>query len=419
MSENFKKLPNSRVAFELKIEKSEIERAKKKVLEKFKNEISVRGFRRGHAPENLIIANVGAEKIALEAMNSAINSEYQKFLRAEKIVPISRPKIEMKSQNADTTEFSVEVEIFPQIEIGDWKKIKIDKIKISVEKKEIDKLIESVLFQFGAEKKVTRAVKNGDAVKINFSGKDEKNEPVENTDGKNFRLRIGDGKFLPDFESALVGMKTGEKKEKFPVKFPQNYAPNLAGKKIFFDAEILEIGEISIKNLDEKVVEKISRGQKKSVDEFLADVENSIKNQKFFAEKQKKIREFENNLEKISRAEIPDSWLENEVAAQISRLKSSPEFLQNEDTFWKKIGKNEAEIKKEFRENAAKNLRIFLALSKIVADEKISLEKNERDRAAAEAQKICGKNPRADFSEEQKKIELNFKINKFLNERIK
>jgi len=419
MSENFKKLPNSRVSFELKIKKSEIERAKKKVIEKFKNEISVPGFRRGHAPENLVIAKIGAEKIALEAMNSAINSEYQKFLRAEKIVPISRPKIEMKSQNADTTEFSVEVEIFPQIKIGDWKKIKIDKIKISVEKKEIDKLIESVLFQFGAEKKVTRAAKNGDAVKINFFGKDEKNEPVENTDGKNFRLRIGDGKFLPDFESALVGMKTGEKKEKFPVKFPQNYAPNLAGKKIFFDAEILEIGEISIKNLDEKVVEKISRGQKKSVDEFLADVENSIKNQKFFAEKQKKIREFENNLEKISRAEIPDSWLENEVAAQISRLKSSPEFLQNEDTFWKKIGKNEAEIKKEFRENAAKNLRIFLALSKIVADEKISLEKNERDRAAAEAQKICGKNPRADFSEEQKKIELNFKINKFLNERIK
>ena len=374
---NYKKLPHSQIEFSLEISKKDLEKAQKNVIQKFKQNVEIKGFRKGHAPDEKVIAQVGLEAILNESFSRAIDKKYREFIIENKLSPISQPQIEVNNKK-DPIEVKVKVEVYPEVEIGDYKKLKIEVPKVKVTEKEIDEVIETILSDMKLGKEVKRPAKKKDLVEIDFRGKDENGKTIPNTDAQNHKLRIGLGFMLEDLEKGIEGMKAGEEKKDIKVKFPKNYhAKNMAGKTIPFDVKVHKVEEISAKNINEEVIEKVT-GKKKSVKEFRQDIENLITDNKTKSEKEKKAREFDQKLAKIVKVDLPQSWLEAEINAQLARLKQSPQYQHDPEAFWKAVGKTEEELKKDFAKSGEVSLKTYLGLAKILEAENIELNKDEK-----------------------------------------
>lgn len=375
---NYKKLVNSQIEFSLEISKDDIQKAQKSVIQKFKQNVAVKGFRKGHAPDEMVIASVGMNAIVSESFSRAIDTKYREFITTNKLSPISQPEVQIDDKK-EPVKVAVKVEVYPEIEVGDYKKLKIKLDKIEVKESEIDDVTETILSDMKLGKEVKRAAKKKDLVEVDFRGKDQKGETIPNTDGKNQKFRVGMGFMLEDLEKGIMGMKAGEEKKDIKVKFPKSYhAPDMAGKTILFDVKLHSVSEISAKNIDEDTIAKVT-GKKKSIADFRKDLKELIIGNKTKSEKEKKSREFDQKLAKIVEVDLPQSWIAAEVNAQMMRMKQSPQFQHDPESFWKGIGKTEEQLKKDFEKSGEVSLKTYLGLAKILEAEKIELNKDEME----------------------------------------
>ncbi len=416
MTEKFKKMTGSKVAFTLILEKNDLEKAQGKVIKKHKKNLQIKGFRKGTAPDNMVLASIGDQKLMFEGFNLALDLKYRDFIVKNKLRPVSAPKIDFSGMEKVPVEVKIEVEIFPEIVLGNYEKLKINKPKIVITDDEISKLIESFLSQSGKGIVVERVAKKGDLLEVDFLGKDESGKTLPNTDGKNVKFTLGSNQFLPDLEKAYLGMKAGEEKQDVKVSFPKDYpSPDMAGKNVPFDIKLNLVSEISADKLDEKIIQEIT-GQKKTVEEFKKDVRASIENQKLSVEKQKKIGEYEEKLAKTVKIDLPVSWVDNEVEMRLKRIMESPQYKHDPAQFWKQIKKDEESLKKEFRKEAEIGLKVFLAHSEIVIKEKIKLDKVEQERAHQIVHERGTQKDNENYDMEIQKAETELKIDKYLNE---
>ncbi len=412
---NYKSLSGSKISFTLKVTEEDLKKAQAGAMDYFRNNVSLKGFRKGHATDDQILAVVGPQQVALESASRALDKKYREFVKENEIYPVSAPKIENFDPTKLPCDAKVEVEVYPEVKLGNYKKIKLSTTKVEVTKKEIEDVIETLIAQQGVGKEVDRGAKEGDQVVLDFVGKNDKGEVIKNTEGKDVKVRLGLGQFIPEFEKATMGMKAGEEKKGTSVKFPSNYpAKEMAGKKIAFDITCKSVVEISGKDIDEATIEKIA-GQKKSVEEFHKDIEGIIRQNKEQSEKKKAMDEYQQKLAKEVKVDLPESWLEKEVVTRFERFKQNPAFLADPAAFWKEIGETEESLKKRFRKDAETDLSIFLGFSEIIKQEKIELDKDEMERAHKIAHQHLEKgheDPRHD--EEMQKAILNLKIDKYL-----
>ncbi len=413
MAEKCKKLSGSKLGFSLVIEKDDLENAQKKVIANYKKNLQIKGFRKGSAPDDMVLASIGDQKLMFEGFNFALDEKYRNFVITNELRPVSAPKVDFSGMDKIPVEVKMEVEVFPEIVLGNYQKLKIEQPKIVITEAEVSQLIETFLSQSGKGSVVERAAKKGDLLDVDFSGKDEKGNVLPNTDGKNVKFAIGSGQFLPDLEKAYIGMKAGEEKKDVKVSFPKDYpAPEMAGKKVPFDIKLNTVSEISADKLDEKTIEEIV-GRKKSVEEFRKDVKASIENQKMSAEKQKKITVYEDKLVKIVKIDLPVSWIENEVEMRMKKITESPQYKHDPEQFWKQVGKDEAALKKEFTKDSERNLKVFLAHAEIIKKENVKLDKAEKEKAH---QIVHTRGfPEDNHDMELEKVETELKIDKYLN----
>lgn len=416
MSSDFKKISGSRISFALTIDQKDVDHAKKKVLDDLRKDVSLKGFRKGQAPDEMIIKQFGPERIAFEAFNGAVDKRYQEFVIKNKLQPVASPEVDFSDMKKMPVEMKVEVEVFPEISLGDYKKIKLSSLKIEVKDKEIDETIESFMKEANAGKEVDRKAKKGDLLEIDFAGKDEKGEVIPNTKGEKVALMLGSGQFLPDLEKAYEGMKVGEEKT-VKVKFPKDYpAAEMAGKSIPFDIKLHAVKEISATSLDESVIEKMT-GKKKKIEEFRKDIAQIVERNKRDQEKRKKIGEYNEKLLKTVKFDLPQSWINREVDMRMHDIKNHPQFKHDPENFWKQIGKKEEDLKKEFAKRAEGDLKVFLSLSEIIKQENVELDKDELRKAELITHNRVSQNGQEggiNMEEELQRTILNMRIDKYL-----
>jgi len=277
---DYKKLSGSRVSFSLTIEESDITAAQKRVIDRFRGQVAMKGFRKGHAPDEMVVQTIGIQRLSYEALNSAIDEKYREFIIQHKIHVVGNPKVDMPKPDKKPLEVTVEVDIFPEIELRGYEKIKPEKINAEVTDKDVEGTITQILTQMGISTPVDRAAKEGDLVTIDFRGKDKEGKTLPHTDGEKMPLNLGSGQFLPDLEKAFIGMKPGEEKKDVVVKFPKDYhSPDFVGKKVLFDIKLHSVGEIKTSDLSPEIIEKIT-GKKQTEEEFRAGVRDMITQQK-------------------------------------------------------------------------------------------------------------------------------------------
>ncbi len=418
---NYKTLPNSKISFDLTIDKATLDKSQAAIIKRYQSEVSIKGFRKGHAPESAVIATIGQERLAYDALNQAVDKAYAKFLQQEKLQVVNQPEVDIKDPTKTPLEVKFEVEIFPEVKVGDYKKIKIKPSKVTVEDQEIEDALKTVCAQMEVAKEVKRAAKDGDLVEVDFAGKDEKGEIIPNTHGEKTKFRMGMGHFLPDLEAAFKGMKAGEEKKAVKVKFPKDYhSADFAGKTVPFDIKLHTVNEIDPEALTEEQIEQIT-GKKQDLKALKVQMKDTIEANKKKAAEKEDMDAYTKELGKLVKAELPASWVEREVGSRLQRVQQSPQYQQDPAAFWQTMGKTEAAFKKELASEGERDLLIFLGLSEIVKTENIELDKDEMAQAhhlAHQHLQDSEDHHSHAHQAEMEKATLNLKIDKFLRTAI-
>jgi trigger factor len=233
----------------------ELEKARKHIIEDIRANGKVKGFKQGSdIPEAIIVREYGEEVLRERALDAVMTKIYPKILKKENIVPVAAGNItEVKS--TDPIELTLEVEVFPEIEI-DTKKldaIKVKRTPVTIEEKEVDAEIAAIKTRFthfheagshstdGADTSHT-AIETGDRVTVTAQGYDKKGgEAIKETYVPSYPLVIGSGSFIPGFEEELVGAKVGDEVA-FDITFPAEYhSDEFKSRKVHFTAIVEKV----------------------------------------------------------------------------------------------------------------------------------------------------------------------------------
>ena len=244
MSLQVEKLEKNMAKLTIEVSAEELEKAIEGAYQKNKNKISIPGFRKGKAPRKMIEQMYGKSVFYEDAANALIPDAYDKALEECEEQIVSSPKIDVTQLEAGKPFiFTAEVALKPEVTLGKYKGVKVDKIEVKVTDEEIDAEInrerESNARTINVE---DRAVKDGDMTVIDFEGFVD-GVAFEGGKGENHSLTIGSGSFIPGFEEGLIGAELNKETE-VNVTFPEDYhAAELAGKPAVFKCTVKEIKE--------------------------------------------------------------------------------------------------------------------------------------------------------------------------------
>jgi len=242
-------MANNTEKITIKIEGAEWESALDKSFKKNVKERKVDGFRKGSVPKEVYIEKFGIESLFMDAIDLVTDDAYKKALDQKTIEPQIQPTMDIPAVDKDSLTLEFTFIGKPDIKLGDYKNLKVEKDKVEVTKEEIEHEITHLREQFAEiSVKENGEVETGDTAVIDFVGTVD-GQPLEGGNGENYPLEIGTNTFIPGFEDGVKGMKVGEEKD-LHLKFPDDYTKELAGKEATFKVKVHEIKKKELPELE-------------------------------------------------------------------------------------------------------------------------------------------------------------------------
>lgn len=265
-----KNLSDTKVILTITVTPDELKAAELVALTKIAKEIKVPGFRKGKVPANVVAKHADPQVVGQQTLEDALSKAVADAFTAENLQALDRPEVEVKKYvPGKELEFTAEVEVMPEIKLGDYKKLKT---KLTVEKptnKDVDELITRMQENFAEKKEVKRAAKNGDDVVIDFIGKKD-GVAFDGGTAEDFNLSLGGGQFIPGFEEGVEGHKAGETFD-LDLKFPEDYhSADLKGANVAFTVTLKSVNDKVLPEVDEAFAAKC--GPFTSVKELREDI---------------------------------------------------------------------------------------------------------------------------------------------------
>ncbi len=209
----------------------------------------VPGFRPGKAPMKVILQQYG-DAARLDAVSDLVNQTYPEALREAGVAPAGQPRIDITAEKAgEPLEYVAHIEVYPEITLQGLDALKIERPEVTVTDADVDRLVENLRKSRRSFEPVERAAEQGDTVTVDFVGKLD-GEPFGGSEGKDVRLEIGAGQFLPDLEAGMVG-KTAPNSFTVDVAFPADYRrEDLQGKTAQFDVVLKKVEAPRLPDID-------------------------------------------------------------------------------------------------------------------------------------------------------------------------
>ena len=398
------------VKLEITIEAEKFENAIKKVYFQSAKYFNIPGFRKGKAPQNIVEKYYGKEIFYEDAFNEVVPEEYEKAIKDNKIDAVSNPKIDIvKMEKGQDLVFTAVVQTKPEIELGKYKGIEIEKIEYNVKAKDIDDEIADMQDKNARLIAVEdRPAEKGDTATIDFEGFVD-GVAFEGGKAENHDLVLGSNSFIPGFEDQVVGMNINDEKE-IKVTFPKEYfSKDLAGKEATFKVKLHELKKKELPTLDDEFA--------KDVSEFdtLKELKDSIKERLEKQNKEKEKCEKQNAVIKAlieaAKVEIPSGMVELEVENMLKDFEQrlSYQGLKMEQ-YLKMINHTEEELKKDYELEAIEAIKSRLALEAVIKAEKLEASEDEIKAKIEEMAKNYGK--------EAKDLEENENIKNYIKQGI-
>jgi len=380
MSSEILKKENSVVTLKLTIDAQSFDKACKDAYNKNKTKFNVQGFRKGKAPMSIVEKFYGEGVFFEDAINSLFPEAFEAAVKEHNLDTVARPEIDVEEiGKGKNLVIMADVAVKPEITLGDYKNLTIEKPDSKVSDEEVEKEIEAMREQNARFVTVdNREVKEKDMLLIDFNGKVDGAE-FDGGQAENYSIIVGSNTFIPGFEEQLVGMKLNEEKD-VNVKFPEEYhAENLAGKDAVFTVKVNEIKEKELPELDDEFAKDVSEFD--TLEDLKADAKAKLQKTKDeYAD-----REIENNLVKMAAenatVEIPEAMIDNQVENMIYdfeyQLKYQGLDLEN---YLKFTNMNIEGLKEQMRPDAKSRVLNSLVIEAISKSENI--ESTEEDLEA-------------------------------------
>ncbi|MGM9857803.1 MAG: trigger factor [Bacilli bacterium] len=385
MQKEVTKLENSQTNITLSFSGEEWTNAQKKAFNKLASNVEVQGFRKGHAPENLVRQKINQAQVLNDAIDVVLQPAYEQVLTEEKLVPFVQPEVEVTKISESELEVIIKITTAPEVTLGAYKGLKVAREAVEVTKEEIDAEI-AKLCANNAELVVKETeAKLGDTTVIDFKGFVEGKE-FDGGSAENFALELGSNQFVPGFEDQLVGTKAGDSKD-VVVTFPTQYVPELAGKEATFKVTVNEVKEKKVPELNEDLVAELNYEGVKTVEDLTNKVSADVKTRKENQARNAQIEEILKQIREASTIAIGEKIIEKEVESMKENFKKQVE--QNGLTieqYYQITGQKEEDTVKSMHAQAELNLKNFLVISEISKLEDIKVEPKDLD---AEYQKIA------------------------------
>ena len=376
MSVKVEKLENSMALLTIEVSADELEKALEKAYNKNKNKISVPGFRKGKVPRALIEKMYGKEVFYEDAANEIIPDAYEKAFDECGEDIVSSPEINVTQIEAGKPfVFTAKVALKPEIKLGKYKGVKVEKQDVEVTDDEVNAVIEKERENSARSITVDRPVQDKDETIIDFEGFVD-GVAFEGSKGENYPLTIGSGAFIPGFEEQLIGAKTGEEVT-VNVAFPEDYhAEELKGKPAVFKCKIKEVKEKELPELDDDFASEVSEYD--TFEEYKAATLKSLKEKKEEQAKDKKEDAVIAAIVEASEINIPDAMLETEKRQMIQDFANN---IQNQglsmDQYFKFTGLDAEKLMEQVTPNAKKRIESRLVLEGVVKAENITISDEE------------------------------------------
>ena len=371
-----KKTDNNLVELEIKVDAEAFEAALQRAYKKNVGKIQVPGFRKGKAPRKIIEKMYGKECFYEDAVNDIYPIEYAAAVKEAGIDPVDHPDVEVVSLDENGLVFKAKVVVKPEVEVSNYKGIEVKKTIAAVTEEEVNSEIDRLRDRNGRLVNVDdRAAANGDNTLIDFEGFVD-GVAFEGGKGENYPLTLGSNQFIPGFEDQIVGHKVGEEFD-VNVPFPAEYhVPELAGKDSVFKVKLNEIRVRELPEADDEFAKDVSEFD--TLDELKADIKAKLTETKEKAADTDVENKLIDTVIDNMKADIPavmfDHAVDNMVHDFEHRLASQGMTLE---LYLQYTGFDMDSFKKQFEEQAQKQVKIRLALEKIVELENIAPTEDE------------------------------------------
>ena len=265
---------DTRVKVMIAADHAELAAAEQVALKRLAKTAKVNGFRTGHVPLEIVKKHADANALAQETLDAALNRAVAEAFLSNDLQVLARPEVEIKKYvPGELLEFTAEADVLPEVKLVNYKKLKVKKAAVNVDKKEIDEVIERIQKGLSEKKEVKRAAKIGDETVIDFVGKKD-GEAFHGGTGKDYPLVLGSNSFIPGFEDALVGLKAGDTKD-VKLAFPKDYhVKDLAGQDVVFEVTVKKVNSVKLPALDDKFAAKA--GSFTSMEDLRSDIKAEI-----------------------------------------------------------------------------------------------------------------------------------------------
>ncbi|QUM68026.1 trigger factor [Staphylococcus delphini] len=381
MTATWEKKEGNEGLLQVSVPAEEVDKALDQAFKKVVKQLNVPGFRKGKVPRQIFEQRFGVEALYQDAVDILLPKAYSEAVQETGINPVDQPEIEVTQiEKGQPFTFDATVIVEPEVQLGDYKGLEIEKQNTEVTEEEFNKAVEQRLDAMtDMVVKEDGQVEEGDTVNLDFDGYVD-GEQFEGGQAEGYDLEIGSGMFIPGFEEQLVGLKVGEEKD-VEVTFPEEYhAEELAGKPAVFKTKINEIKAKEVPELDDELASELDSNAN-NVAEFKANLRQQLEEQKKTdaenAQKEEAITLATDN----ATIDIPEAMVRTEQDRMMSEF---AQRIQQQgldlNTYFQISGQSEDDLREQMKEDAELRVKTNLTLAAIADAENIEVTDEDVDK---------------------------------------
>lgn len=380
---NTEKQEHSVVALTIEITKAEFEAAKDKAFKKTGKNITVPGFRKGHAPRKMIEKLYGEGVFFEEAFNIIYPDAMEMAVEKSGIKPVGRADVDLgdPAEEGGLT-IIAKVPVEPEVELGEYKGVEVEKETVKVPAADVKAELNRLAQRNARTETVDRKAKKNDTVDIDFEGFVD-GVAFEGGKAEHHVLTLGSGTFIPGFEDQLIGCKAGDEKD-VVVTFPEEYhAKELAGKEAVFKCKVHKVEETILPEIDDEFAKDVS-DTCETLDDLKKEISERLKKERQEAADHAFEEKVLDAVIENMKADIPQAMIESQIDSIVQdfsyRLQMQGMQL---DQYLKMSGTEMGAFRAMFREQAEHQVKSRLVLEKVAELENIAVSDTELEEEYA------------------------------------